>query len=726
VTDSAIAPPPPEPRSLPERLRRPSPRLAALGSAVIAGAIYLATMNRTLGFLDSGEVAAAAATLGIMHPTGYPTMTMLGYLATLLVPVREILALNILAALLAGAGVGALTLLFDHLLATLSAEPAARRDATVGRTSSKNARSMPANAGRATKSTTAGPAAKAAKAASARRALKSATESRAPDTATPAPGAASNGRAPDDRSVVARTLVAALTALAVAFTAIWWEQATGFEVYALQALLLPLVTFLFLRFVDRERERRASGAPVRMTWDASLFALVLGLAFTNHLMTIFLAPAFLVHYFWSLGIGRRAWTRLVLLVLPFVAGLLPYLYLPIRSSMRPRFNWGRPDTLERLVDHVSGKFAWEWMFSSEEIYRAQTGYFFDRLPSEVAWVGLALAAIGIIHLFARSPRLAVWSALVFLGCVGYAGGYRIYDIELYYPTAILAIGIWIVAALGWLLKRHATIAVVVAGALALANLVLHYAGSDRSGNRLAEDFVANVLTSAPRNTMIFSSNAAVFVTGSYYLQEVERLRPDVTVINHDYLSNDWYVEELRDWKPELMRAVGPMVATYRDLTARGNAGDVRAGLASTDAYDRMLRAFVDWQLARGGSAMVVGSLDRGFGSGYRIVPFELGYLLASDSGYVAQPFPTYRFRHWRHIDPFAASIYEIYGRHLAYRASYEAEHGHMELAKRYRQYALTFDPQYELEGARELPLDAMSQVRATDEFYTRLAASKPR
>jgi hypothetical protein len=683
VTEPATASPPETATRHADRRPSLGPRSAAALAAIIASTVYLLTMNRTIGFLDSGEVAAAAATLGIMHPTGYPTLTLLAYLVSVVVPVREILALNIFAALLAGAGAGALTLLFDRIARvamTPRPKPARRLD----------------------------PGART-------RSAKKQSSKRVAVVASPVV----TPRSPAV-SVEARALVAALAALFVAFTAIWWAQATGFEVYALQALLLPLVCLLFLRFVDRERERRDAGLPVRFIWDASLFALTLGVAFTNHLMTIFLAPAFLVYYFWSLGVGARALRRLLLLIPPFALGLLPYLYLPLRSALHPRFNWGRPDSWQRFVDHVSGRFAWEWMFSSDEIYRAQTGYFFGRLPGEVAYVGLAIAIAGLVILAVRNPRVALWSALIFAGCVAYAGGYRIYDIELYYATAILALGLWVSAALGWLLTKSAPAAIGVAALLAVANIALHYELSDQSGNRLGEDFVHNVLVTAPRNAMIFSSNAAVFVTGSYYLQEVERLRPDVTVINHDYLSNDWYVEELEDWKPELMRSVGPLVRKYRDLLTRGNAGDVGAGLASTDAYDEMLRGLVDWQLDRGGDAIVVGTIDRGFGSHFQIVPWQLGYRLVRDSAYVAQPFPQYRFSHWTHIDPFAANIYELYGRQLAYRASYEAEHGHAELADRYRRYALGFDPQYDVKHAGELPLDAMSQVQATAEFYARL------
>jgi hypothetical protein len=443
------------------------------------------------------------------------------------------------------------------------------------------------------------------------------------------------------------------------------------------------------------------------------------------MMTIFLAPAFLVYYFWSLGINGRSLRRILFLIPPFIAGLLPYLYLPIRASMHPRFNWGNPTTWERFIDHVSGEFVRQWMFSGADIYKAQTIFFFDRLPGEFAYIGIAIAVAGLVLLMMRNARLGIWSLLIFAACAAYAGGYRIYDIELYYTTAILATGIWIVAGFGWLMQRFGPVAAITAAALLVsANIALHYASSDHSGNYLAEDIVRNTLTTAPEKSLIFSSNAAMFVTGSYYLQAVEQFRPDVTVINHDYLSFPWYLDELSAWQPELMAAVSPQVKSYREAeqAEKQQHGDPSAYLAMSSAYDDMVQAMVRWGMNRG-NVLVAGEVERAFGSDYVPVPWDFGYRLVNDTGYVAQPFPSYRFRPWDHIDAFTASVYETYGRRLLYRASYEAEHGNDSLAERYRRYALTFDPLITPDKVEELPLDAGTQVRATAEFYARLRQS---
>lgn len=660
---------------------------AGIGAGTIAGIVYLMTMHRAVGFVDSGEVAAVASTLGIMHPTGYPTITMLGHLVTLITPGRDIIALHVLAALLAGAGVGVMAVLFDVAIAAVLGRQRDARHPRAGR------------GGRLGSSLS-------------RTTGKASAVSAAASDGTPISGSRSS----------MLSGVAAFLALFVGFSDMWWEQATVFEVYSLQALMLPLIALLFLRFVDDELERRRSGqAAPRLTRAGVLFAVALGLAFTNHMMTILLAPAFLLYYFWSLGINRSSLRRLLFLVPPFIVGLLPYLYLPIRSSKSPRFNWGRPDTWDRFIHHVSGRFAWDWMFSSSEVFDAQTSYFFDRLPSELAYAGLALALVGIVIVLRRNARLGALLILLFVGCAAYAGSFRIYDVELYYVPAIVALGLASVGAFAWLLERSATAALGLAAALAVANLALHFDGSDRSDNHLAEDFAFNTLTTAPENTIVFSSDAAALVTVSDYLQAVEGIRPDVTVINQDYLSLLWYLDELAARRPDLMQAVAAQVATYRAGLEKVESGEPFDAFGLTNDHHRLVQAIVDWQLSRG-SVIVAGEVEVAFGTRYRPVPWHLGYRLVNDSSYVAQPFPAYRYRAWDEIDPLAASVHEAYGRRLSYRASYEAEHGRDSLARVYNAYALTFDPRYDLLSAPPLPLDAMTQVIATTEFYDRLRA----
>ena len=83
----------------------------------ISLAIYISTMSRGVSYTDSGELAAAVATLGIAHPTGYPLFTIVGHLWTYL-PISSsvIFELNVFAAFLIALSAGFVFLIAKLLI----------------------------------------------------------------------------------------------------------------------------------------------------------------------------------------------------------------------------------------------------------------------------------------------------------------------------------------------------------------------------------------------------------------------------------------------------------------------------------------------------------------------------------------------------------------------------------------------------------------------------------
>lgn len=77
-----------------------------IASGIIAFAVYIMTLAPTIWFIDSGELAAVATTLGIAHPTGYPLFTIIGHIFTLLpIGSSEIYRLNLMSAFFCSLGI---------------------------------------------------------------------------------------------------------------------------------------------------------------------------------------------------------------------------------------------------------------------------------------------------------------------------------------------------------------------------------------------------------------------------------------------------------------------------------------------------------------------------------------------------------------------------------------------------------------------------------------------
>ena len=628
----------------------PRPHIAALLAGLLSLILYLLTMNLTFGFVDKGEMAAAAATLGLPHPTGYPTIILLGKLFTTILPVREILALNILAALLTAAGVAGLSLLFSYLLQHLN------------------------NVEEYT----------------------------------------TQGREPTN-------IYAALAALFTGFTATWWGQGNGFEAYSLFAALLPVVTLLFLRYVDQQ----ADGAPhVGFGRSGAWFAGLLGLAFTAHLMMVLLAPAFLFWYFYWLGFNRRAFLRLLFLAPFFLLGLLPYFYLMIASSGTPAVSMGTVNTLGRLADYITGAQFQGYMLSGPKVFAAQSSFFFGKLPSELGYIGLIVLLLGVITLFRRSWPLAVVALLTIAAGVMYAGQFAIKEIEPFYLTAIFGMGMCVAAGMLWMrrtLGRTATLA--VAGAMVVATCAMNFGWSNERGNTLAEDYSQNVLETLPRNAFLLSTRWDYLVSPSYYLQEVQGVRPDVVVLNPNLLRSAAYLEYFQQRRPDLARPALQEIQEYLRLGERAGRVDklsYQEAMQAQRAFYRMVNAIVDGAIRRRPVCVTL-EVDSLIAPRRQRVPYYLAFVLRSDTAYLPQRAIRYNFRPWRgRVDADVMNIHEMYTVSALYRANYEAVHGRRNLAEDYINYALTFDPNIHERDVPPLPLTNREGVLRVIRSYREL------
>jgi hypothetical protein len=602
------------------------PLAVSLGSTLIAFGVYLRTLAPSVPTGDSGELTTAAWLLGVPHPPGYPLFTMLGHLFTLLPFGSPAYRVNLMSAVFHAATVGLTCLSISRLVGL---------DPDVGQ------------------------------------------------------------RARLPWGTLAAAAVGGLT---LAFSTPFWTYAVVAEVFALNSFLGALILFILL-----EWERRPEGMP--LLWA---FGLTSGLAATNHQTIVFAAPAFLVLLvsgtrkllsgravvsMTPLGLARHA----AIVAGLVVVGLLPYLYLPLAAASDPGLNWGDPRTPQALVHHVLrsdyGTFSLtvsEGAVSGSRVEHLEI--LLGNLYHGFTAPGSLLAIAGLWWLWRRRPVVGLTVTLAFLGTgpgfvafanpslsnpVAYGVIERFYILPAVF--AAVAIGAGAYQVLSWALalarmREPARLAPIVGTALLavpVGGAVAHFERVDHSENRLARHFGEDTLAPLEPGALFIADGDVVTIVVDY-LQLVEGVRRDVTMLNIQKLKLATYVRQMRRQHPGV-------VIPFESYTEGGDqlAQLVEANLGSRPVYvfasPKDPGFFDRFDVQRAGFARRL--LPRGSGAD----PF--GIVRTKLDLFKHMHYPTKRFPD----STFESLLVSLYGR-LAFSVAYVLDDGvrNAEAAEFYR------------------------------------------
>lgn len=609
-----------------------TPTGTALLVALVSFLVYLKTLAPSVSFIDAGELAAVACTLGIAHPTGYPLFTLLGSVFSKLpIATEEIVRLNIMAAFFCAFGVFFFTLLVHNCI-TVVFGPDGRKLGYRSRESFK----------------------------------------------------------------VGSLVASGGSGLLLAFSETYWSLAVAIEVYALHAFFLATVLYTFHRAVfHRELIGEDVGTSKGNVWWY-LFAFSLGLSFTNHMTTILLAPGLLYLYFATQGWSKDSWKRIVMMVVPFLIGFSVYLYLPLRASQSPLLNWGNPVTLERFLWHWTGKQYRVWIFSSTETAGRQLKYFAETLPLEFAYVGLTLALFGHVAVWRAHRRLAVEILLLFFGCVFYSINYDIHDIDSYFLLAYVSVAVlggagalWVFR---WMNDRFSARAAVV-GTLFLCAIpcAVHYQQADETDNYLVEDYTKNVFASLQPNALVFSFQWDYWVSASYYYQHVKRLRPDVAVVDKELLRRSWYFKQLEQQYPWLIANSREQVAAFlRELEKFEHDRPYNPAVIQA-RFVEMIRSFMVNNM-QSRPVYVTPEIEPEFTAGMQRVPEGLAYRLYDDTLRHEMRSVEFAYRPFERAGRLEDGLKNLYAAALTARGMYLMQEGSADLAITSFRKALVFNP----------------------------------
>ncbi|MGZ6313145.1 MAG: protein O-mannosyl-transferase family [Candidatus Limnocylindrales bacterium] len=324
-----------------------------------------------------------------------------------------------------------------------------------------------------------------------------------------------------------RPVIAAAAALTLGLTPGLWLNSTHAGVHTLHLALVALLVHRLLLWADEGKPR-----------DLYLGALLLGLSFGNHMLTLIIAPLIVGAAVWFGHRSIRARPgRLGGAALAFLAGLSVYLYLPLRSLQQPPLMYADLSKLDALIAHVSGQ-----EFRSKMAFLSVDGpaRFVDQLgtwlapPSGVLVLALLAAGLaGLWLLWRRRRGFAVFTAGLLLLNTYVDVGYQPTERDQYIFTTLLVLAIWLAVLAEAIVARLRPRWQGVAVALLLIPLVVglvDWKAADQSANRAGDRLVASVFANLPQQAVLYTYWDVA--TPLEYARLIDDQRPDVTVVTN--------------------------------------------------------------------------------------------------------------------------------------------------------------------------------------------------
>lgn len=356
-------------------------------------------------------------------------------------------------------------------------------------------------------------------------------------------------------------LVAFSSSMFLAFSLIFWQYATKFEVFPLNNLFAVSLLLLAVKIAFRSEPaqnlgkkaqtlRRSKCNSVRKKLGLKLaeifLAFLAGLALTHHQTIVLIFPALI--YLLS-GEIRRVFAdfKAVLLSLLFlVLGLLPFFGLLLWiASRKPLLNWGEVENiggaLAALIRKDFGVITSYLVGFEPQLRQApieQIWYYLKYLLFDFSIVGVLFIVLGICFLWKRQRRLfwfvslgVILSGFVFLSYANFPLGdsfnqatvRRFHQLPNIFMALFLALGMASLAE--WLeklkpRKRKYRIGLGLGKAylflIFVFPLFMNFGKASNRGNRLVETYARHSFAATPSDALIMLSGDIPNMTVDYF------------------------------------------------------------------------------------------------------------------------------------------------------------------------------------------------------------------
>lgn len=348
------------------------------------------------------------------------------------------------------------------------------------------------------------------------------------------------------------------------FSPLVWKYAVVAEVFALNNLLLGVLIYLFICYLDSPHRHRIYG-----------MAFVAGLGLAHHhsfiLIVLPLCCGFLFQAAKEIQNHKTAryspsFRIPAVSLLFFLLGLTPYFYLPWASQFHTLNQWGNSSTLSGFLTHLFRREYGTWTLAANVLGTdfhpfSLLGLYLKEQTVLTLGLGPLLGILGGRILFrSGNRRLAIllgvtWSLYLIVFCtLSHLDSSEplfaaIQNRFWQFPHLLISVlaGVGVAHTMKRFRPRTALLCVLI---VLVVQIAWFWRDSDQSQNRSFMTFAESVLKALPpRSALLVTGD---FVVNSFkYAQTVEGIRPDVPIVHVGLLAAEWSASLFEAHFPDL-------------------------------------------------------------------------------------------------------------------------------------------------------------------------------
>ncbi|XP_041352364.1 transmembrane protein 260-like [Gigantopelta aegis] len=355
-----------------------------------------------------------------------------------------------------------------------------------------------------------------------------------------------------------------------AFSRLTWVWSITAEVFSLNNLFVSLLMLLAV-CLEQTKSVKASSQ------IALLGSFTCGLCLCNqHTSVIYIAC--LVPWVFSMLYKSQTltWTLFIKLCLCFVAGLTPYVYIPLSAHANvARWTWGDQRTFPGFVTHLLreeyGTFQLLKDHSGQTLLENIRKYV-DHVRAEYSILILPLMVFTVPSVCKRlvsghHRSVGVFSVMFLVYVVFFAwranldvkNPLLLGVVERFWMQSDLVLVILLAVAFGHLVclvstyipLDHLKLDVILSVAVVAFQIQRNYALCDQTGNLVIEDFANSVLHSLPKDSMLLTEGD-LSATSLRYFQLCEHTRPDLAIFDQQILTYEWSLAMTRTFHSKIV------------------------------------------------------------------------------------------------------------------------------------------------------------------------------